>query len=185
MDRGAWQATVHGVAKSQTGLRDEHTHVSHEFNPLIFRFGNWGPEWLGDLSWLKELVSDSGGRGTRLLTLAWAAVLRTPKDLTLMSVPLWALQRPDPCLKKGRPRDWGVYELTKLQLSDLCSWKEPQQYGCNPDSRRLIYPTWRKFVCSDGSHGAKKRTAQKGKVPSVAQVWPKRETLNIVDRTVE
>ena len=22
MDRGAWQATVHGVAKSQTGLRD-------------------------------------------------------------------------------------------------------------------------------------------------------------------
>ena len=40
MDRGAWQATVHGVAKSQTGLRDEHTHVSHEFNPLIFRFGN-------------------------------------------------------------------------------------------------------------------------------------------------
>ena len=27
MDRGAWQATVHGVAKSQTPL--EHTHVCH------------------------------------------------------------------------------------------------------------------------------------------------------------
>ena len=26
MDRGAWQATVHGVAKSQTRLRDQHFH---------------------------------------------------------------------------------------------------------------------------------------------------------------
>ena len=25
MDRGAWWATVYGVANSQTGLRDEHT----------------------------------------------------------------------------------------------------------------------------------------------------------------
>ena len=24
MDRGAWQATIHGVAKSQTQLRDQH-----------------------------------------------------------------------------------------------------------------------------------------------------------------
>ena len=27
MDRGAWQATVHGVTKSQTGLRDEAQHT--------------------------------------------------------------------------------------------------------------------------------------------------------------
>ena len=27
MDRGAWQATVHGVAKSQTRLSGEHTHA--------------------------------------------------------------------------------------------------------------------------------------------------------------
>ena len=27
MDRGAWQATVHGVTKSQTRLSDTHTHV--------------------------------------------------------------------------------------------------------------------------------------------------------------
>ena len=26
MDRGAWLATVHGVAKSRTQLRDRHTH---------------------------------------------------------------------------------------------------------------------------------------------------------------
>ena len=28
MDRGAWQATVHGVAKIQTWLNDFHVHVS-------------------------------------------------------------------------------------------------------------------------------------------------------------
>ena len=27
MDRGAWWATVHGVAKSQTGLRDLRQHI--------------------------------------------------------------------------------------------------------------------------------------------------------------
>ena len=27
MDRGAWQATVHGVAKSQNWLRDFHFHM--------------------------------------------------------------------------------------------------------------------------------------------------------------
>ena len=27
MDKGAWQATVHGVAKNQTQLSDEHTHT--------------------------------------------------------------------------------------------------------------------------------------------------------------
>ena len=27
MDRGAWQATVHGVAKFQTRLSDEHTYI--------------------------------------------------------------------------------------------------------------------------------------------------------------
>ena len=27
MDRGAWWATVHGVEKSRTRLRDEHTHT--------------------------------------------------------------------------------------------------------------------------------------------------------------
>ena len=26
MDRGAWQATVHGVEKSRAGLMTEHTH---------------------------------------------------------------------------------------------------------------------------------------------------------------
>ena len=27
MDKGAWRATVHGVAKSQTQLSDSHTHT--------------------------------------------------------------------------------------------------------------------------------------------------------------
>ena len=32
MDRGAWQALVHGVAKSQTRWSDKHFHFSHGLN---------------------------------------------------------------------------------------------------------------------------------------------------------
>ena len=31
MDRGAWQATVHGDAKSRTQLSDEHTHIKQKW----------------------------------------------------------------------------------------------------------------------------------------------------------
>ena len=34
MDRGAWQATVHGIAKSQTLLSDQHFH-------LLSNIRNW------------------------------------------------------------------------------------------------------------------------------------------------
>ena len=27
MDKGAWQASIHGVANSKTGLSNEHTHT--------------------------------------------------------------------------------------------------------------------------------------------------------------
>ena len=30
MDRGAWQATVHGVAKSQTQLSNFHVHIQND-----------------------------------------------------------------------------------------------------------------------------------------------------------
>ena len=30
MDRGAWQATVHGVTKSQTWLSDQEQHITQE-----------------------------------------------------------------------------------------------------------------------------------------------------------
>ena len=36
MDRGAWQATVHGVAKSQTQLSDQHFHYDN-YGKLILR----------------------------------------------------------------------------------------------------------------------------------------------------
>ena len=36
MDRGAWWASGHGIAKSQTQLSDSHTHThSHHSNPAI------------------------------------------------------------------------------------------------------------------------------------------------------
>ena len=35
-DRGAWQATVHGVTKTQTRLSDSHTHThTHTFSVVI------------------------------------------------------------------------------------------------------------------------------------------------------
>ena len=33
MDRGAWRATVHGVAKSQTRLSNSHTHTHTHTHP--------------------------------------------------------------------------------------------------------------------------------------------------------
>ena len=46
MDRGAWQATVHGVAKSRTWLKDFHLfHMCSNFvnseDGLAFDFGHW------------------------------------------------------------------------------------------------------------------------------------------------
>ena len=32
MDRGAWWATIHGIAKGQTGLSDFHFHVNVNIN---------------------------------------------------------------------------------------------------------------------------------------------------------
>ena len=34
MDRGAWQATVHGVTKNQTQLRDQYFHFLFKTNTL-------------------------------------------------------------------------------------------------------------------------------------------------------
>ena len=42
MDRGAWQATVHGVAKSQTQLSDDTSHFSCSCGrDGKVRGGNW------------------------------------------------------------------------------------------------------------------------------------------------
>ena len=35
MDRGAWQATVHGVIKSQTRLSNENFHFSHTGTQIL------------------------------------------------------------------------------------------------------------------------------------------------------
>ena len=34
MDKGAWQASVHGVANSKTGLSNEHTHTHTHTRPI-------------------------------------------------------------------------------------------------------------------------------------------------------
>ena len=38
MDRGAWQAIVHGIAKSQTQLKRLNTHLYVCFTPIFFPF---------------------------------------------------------------------------------------------------------------------------------------------------
>ena len=40
MDRGAWEATVHGVAKSQTGLSKEAQHSTQD--PITIFLIVWG-----------------------------------------------------------------------------------------------------------------------------------------------
>ena len=41
MDRGAWQATVHGVAKSWTQLSDQHTHKKH----IYYTYTHINTQW--------------------------------------------------------------------------------------------------------------------------------------------
>ena len=36
MDRGAWRATVHGVAKSQTPLSNSHTPINYEMTMIQY-----------------------------------------------------------------------------------------------------------------------------------------------------
>ena len=56
MDRGAWQTTIHGVSKSQTGLSDEHLHSSwfitvNEYEAgSVKKTGTWGQIW-GEQVW--------------------------------------------------------------------------------------------------------------------------------------
>ena len=44
MDRGAWEATVHGVTKSQTQLNDNTFMVSDQFILICPEFSNFGSE---------------------------------------------------------------------------------------------------------------------------------------------
>ena len=44
MDRGAWRATVHGVAKSQTRLSDRTTKITTNESGRV-KLG-WSPDWL-------------------------------------------------------------------------------------------------------------------------------------------
>ena len=43
MDRGAWWATVHGVAKSQTQLSDSHFHLKSQIVNILGPAGHLMP----------------------------------------------------------------------------------------------------------------------------------------------
>ena len=84
MDRGAWWATVHGVAKSQTWLNDTHTHThthTHAHTLLhcmsVSACFSLSDEQVQEFSCLRALVSTS-------------QAIRDPYSLgTLVSLWLW------------------------------------------------------------------------------------------------
>ena len=61
MDRGAWRAIVHGVAKSQTRLRNKHTYMHR----LTKSFGGINRQLEGPFQWLsgKEPACNAGDAG--------------------------------------------------------------------------------------------------------------------------
>ena len=67
MDRGAWWATVHGVAKSRTQLSDF---------TLLFTFMQWRRKWQPTPVFLP---GESQGRGSLLGCHLWG---RTESDMT-------------------------------------------------------------------------------------------------------
>ena len=94
MDRGAWRATAHGVAKSQTGLRDWYFHFS-DFSEFINHLGwstdsdlaglGWGlglcisDKILGDAASASPGTApraDSGGAETQAAGVSGASCLR-------------------------------------------------------------------------------------------------------------
>ena len=62
MNRGAWQATVDGVTKSETQLSDSHTHTHTHTNRGWRQAGRLGslkccPQELGNLGlWMTEVI---------------------------------------------------------------------------------------------------------------------------------
>ena len=67
MDRGAWKATVHGVAKRQTWLKGLNTHIQMALTPLealLSRFqplrGSLTASWWAWVNWCFVWVSRLG-----------------------------------------------------------------------------------------------------------------------------
>ena len=71
MDRGAWRATVHGVAKSQTRLRQlsTHTHIYQVEESDLKMPSKSGHRTAG-----LDLLSAQAGRGTRDYTVMSGSV---------------------------------------------------------------------------------------------------------------
>ena len=77
MDGGAWRATVHVVAKSQTWPSTQHTHThTHVTTSSYLNTGKLFP-WMEINSWLAELVlcfQSHAGKKTRKLPCQWYTV---------------------------------------------------------------------------------------------------------------
>ena len=74
MDRGAWRATVHGVAKSRTRLSDsaQHNSVRNSQNSFLLKTSKLGKRTIGS----KKNYSLSKWVGTIFLPSSWLVIFQ-------------------------------------------------------------------------------------------------------------
>ena len=131
MDRGAWQATVHGVAKSQTQLNHWHTYMDHFFPNVAAKSlqscptlcdpidgsppGSAVPgilqarivEWVAisfSKTWKWKVKGKSLSR-VRLLATPWTAAYQAPPSMGFSRQEYWSgvpLPSPSPMLESDK-----------------------------------------------------------------------------------
>ena len=91
MDKGAWQATVHGVTKNQTQLSDEHTHT-YLYSLVVRNLPGMQVIQVQSLSWEDSLEEEMATHSSILtrnkLTYRgawWATLHRAAKSWSQLS----------------------------------------------------------------------------------------------------
>ena len=97
MDRGAWRATVHGVAQSQTGLKRLSTHALTRYRTWSIRTGTMSTDTtyviLFHLGWLAcshPLLLLSHCSRVRLLGTPWTAAHQAPPSMGFSRQEHWS-----------------------------------------------------------------------------------------------
>ena len=124
MDRGAWWATVQGIAKSWTRLSDETTTMSSSMVTILLSQLNKGPERLTNLP---AVIQPFGG---------WLSpsVLRTT-EISLLGYSLAAFRecsKEQCCGKKRLHNHYKVCMLLKIASKELCKKFNEENLSISP-----------------------------------------------------